>query len=72
MRKLPMPTKKDVAAMTDEDLDQKLQAARAVMQEAKQLGRDATEQERVFGAYEKEQKRRAKSALQPELEESKK
>ena len=67
-----MPTKKELAAMTYEDLDQKLQAARAIMQESKQLARDATEQERVFGAYEKEQKRRTKSALQLELEESKK
>jgi hypothetical protein len=67
-RKLPMPSKKELAAMTDEDLDKKVQAARAIMQEAKQLARDATEQTHVFTAYEKEQKHRTKSALQVEAE----
>jgi len=33
-RKLPMPTKKELAAMTDEDLDQKVQEARTIMQQA--------------------------------------
>ena len=70
-KKIPMPTKKELAAMSDEDLDQKMNAARAVMQEAKQLAKQSTEQERVFGAFEKEQKHRAKSALQVEVEESK-
>ncbi len=69
LKKLPMPTRKELAAMTDEDLDQKLQAARAAMQEAKQLARNSGEQERVFTAYEKEQKHRAKSALQVEAEQ---
>ena len=68
IRKLPMPTRKELAAMTDEDLEQKLQAARAVMQQAKQLARSSGEQERVFTAFEKEQKHRAKSALVVELE----
>lgn len=68
-KKLPMPTKKQLAAMTDEEIDANLQIARAAMQEAKQLARQSTEQERVFTAYEKEQKRRAKSALQEEAEE---
>ena len=68
IRKLPMPTRKELAAMTDEDLEQKLQAARAVMQQAKQLARSSGEQERVFTAFEKEQKQRAKSALVVELE----
>ena len=65
-RKLPMPTKKQLATMTDEDLDQKVQEARAIMQQAKQLARDSTEQVHVFTAYEKEQKHRAKSALKVE------
>ena len=69
IRKLPMPTRKELAAMTDEDLEQKLQAARAVMQQAKQLARSSGEQERVFTAFEKEQKQRAKSALVVELED---
>ena len=72
LKKLPMPTKKELAAMTDEDLDQKLQAARAVFQEAKQLARNSGEQERVFTAFEKEQKQRSKSALKVELETDKK
>jgi len=71
-KKLPMPTKKELAAMSDEDLEQKMHAARAALQEAKQLAKQSTEQERVFGAFEKEQKRRAKSALELEVEESKK
>lgn len=70
-KKIPMPTKKELAAMSDEDLDQNMTAARAALQEAKQLAKQSTEQERVFGAFEKEQKRRAKSALQIEAEESK-
>ena len=69
IRKLPMPTRKELTAMTDEDLEQKLQAARAVMQQAKQLARSSGEQERVFTAYEKEQKQRTKSALVVELED---
>jgi len=69
IRKLPMPTRKELTAMTDEDLEQKLQAARAVMQQAKQLARSSGEQERVFTAFEKEQKQRAKSALVVELED---
>ena len=69
IRKLPMPTRKELTAMTDEDLEQKLQAARAVMQQAKQLARSSGEQERVFTAFEKEQKHRAKSALVVELED---
>lgn len=72
LKKMPMPTKKQLAAMTDEQIETNLQAARASMQEAKQLARQSNEQERVFTAYEKEQKQRAKSALQTELEESKK
>jgi len=72
LKKLPMPTKKELAAMTDEDLDQKLQAARAAFQEAKQLARNSGEQERVFTAFEKEQKQRSKSALKVELEAAKK
>ena len=70
-KKLPMPTKKQLAAMTDEEIESNLQAARATMQEAKQLARQSNEQERVFGAYEKEQKRRAKNALEVEAEASK-
>jgi hypothetical protein len=70
LKKLPMPTRKELAAMTDEDLDLKLQAARAAMQEAQQLARNSGEQEHVFRAYEKEQKHRQKSALKVELKES--
>ena len=72
LKKMPMPTKKQLSAMTDEEIEANLQAARASMQEAKQLARQSNEQERVFTAYEKEQKQRAKSALQTELEASKK
>ena len=71
-KKIPMPTKKELAAMTKEDLEKRMTAARAALQEAKQLAKDASEQERVFSAYEKEQKRRSKSALELEVEESKK
>ena len=62
-KKIPMPTKKELAALTDEDLDQKVQAARVALQEATQLARDSTEQKHVFTAFEKEQKQRAKSSL---------
>ena len=65
-KKLPMPTKKQLAAMTDEQIEQNMLLARQALQEAKQLARQSTEQERVFTAYEKEQKRRAKSALEEE------
>ena len=71
LKKMPMPTKKQLAAMTDEEIEANLQAARAVMQEAKQLARQSNEQERVFTAYEKEQKQRAKSALEVEAQQSK-
>lgn len=71
-KKIPMPTKKELSAMSDEVLEQNMHAARAALQEAKQLAKQSTEQERVFGAFEKEQKHRAKSALQAEVEESKK
>ena len=57
-----MPTKKELAAMSDEDLETKMIAARAAMQEAKQLAKQSNEQERVFTAFEREQKQRAKSA----------
>jgi hypothetical protein len=67
-KKLPMPSRKELTAMTDEDLEKRLQLARAAMQEAQQLARNSNEQEHVFTAYEKEQKRRTKSALQVELE----
>jgi hypothetical protein len=70
-KKLPMPTKKQLAAMTDEEIEKNIGEARLALQEAKQLARDATEQERVFGAYEKEQKRRAKTALEIEAKEGK-
>ena len=70
-KKLPMPTKKQLAAMTDEEIEKNIGQARLAFQEAKQLARDATEQEHVFGAYEKEQKRRAKTALEVEAKEGK-
>ena len=70
-KKLPMPTKKQLATMTDEAIEEKIKIARLALQEAKQLARQSTEQERVFTAYEKEQKRRAKSALEAEAEASK-
>jgi hypothetical protein len=65
-KKLPMPTKKQLAAMTDAQIDENIQHARQALQEAKQLARQSTEQERVFTAYEKEQKRRTKTALEEE------
>ena len=64
--KPPMPTQADLAAMTDADLDTKLKAARAALQEAKQLAKDSSEQEKVFSALEGEQKRRSESALKRE------
>ena len=67
-KKLPMPTKKQLAAMTDEQIDQNMLLARQALQEAKQLARQSTEQERVFSAYEHEQKRRAKTALEKEAD----
>jgi len=72
IKKLPMPSKKELAAMTDEDLDQKLQIARAAYQEAKQLARNSGEQARVFTAFEREQKQRAKIALKLEAEKGEK
>lgn len=47
-KKVPMPTKKELAAMSDEDLETKMIAARAAMQEAKQLAKQSNEQERVL------------------------
>jgi hypothetical protein len=70
-KKLPMPTKKQLAAMTDQQIEENIAVARLAFQEAKQLARQSTEQERVFGAYEKEQKRRAKTALEVEAKEGK-
>lgn len=64
--KPPMPTREELAAMTNEDLGKKMKAARAALQEAKQMARDATEQEKVFSAYEEEQNRRSKNALKRE------
>ena len=71
LKKMPMPTKKQLAAMTDEQIEENIQIARLALQEAKQLARQSTEQERVFGAYEKEQKRRTKTALEVEAKEGK-
>ena len=68
LKKLPMPTKKELAAMTDEEIELKLQVARAAYQEVKQLARNSGEQQRVFTAYEKEQKQRVKSSLEVEVE----
>lgn len=64
--KPPMPTQAELAAMTGADLDTKLKAARAALQEAKQLAKDSDEQEKVFSAFEGEQKRRQESALKRE------
>ena len=64
-----MPTKQELAAMTDEDLAEKLKTARAALQEAKQLAQDASEAEKVFAAFEAEQNRRSKSALKLEAED---
>ena len=64
--KPPMPDKEALAAMTDEVLATKLKAARAALQEAKQLAKDSGEQEKVFSAFEAEQKRRSNSALKRE------
>ena len=72
LKKMPMPTKKQLAAMTDEEIEQNMQLARAAFQEVKQLARNSGEQERVFTAYEKEQKQRAKSDLKVEAEAPKK
>ncbi len=55
-----------MSALTDADLATKLKAARAALQEAKQLAKDSTEQEKVFSAFEDEQKRRSKNALKRE------
>ena len=68
LKKMPMPTKKQLTAMTDEEIEQNLQLARAAFQEVKQLARNSGEQERVFTAYEKEHKQRAKSSLVVEVE----
>ncbi len=62
----PMPTEEELAAMTDEDLAQQLKTARKALQEAHQLAKDATEQEKVFSAFEAEQNRRSKNALKRE------
>ncbi len=64
--KPPMPTEEELAAMTDEDLAQQLKTARKALQEAKQLAKDATGQEKVFSAFEAEQNRRSKNALKRE------
>ncbi|MFS8120697.1 MAG: hypothetical protein ACMG55_19745 [Microcoleus sp.] len=61
-----MPSKQELSALTDADLATKLKAARAALQEAKQLAKDSTEQEKVFSAFEDEQKRRSKNALKRE------
>jgi hypothetical protein len=62
----PMPTEEELAAMTDEDLDKRLKAARAALQEAEQLAQDSTEQDKVFSAYEAEQNRRFKNQIKRE------
>ena len=64
--KPPMPTQEELAAMTNEDLDKKLKAARKALQEAEQMARDASEQEKVFAAFEAEQNRRHQNALKRE------
>jgi hypothetical protein len=64
--KPPMPTSEELAAMTNEDLDKKLKQARAALQEANQLARDASEQEKVFSAFEAEQNRRFKNQIKRE------
>jgi len=64
--KPPMPTHQELAAMTNEDLNKKMLKARAALQEAKQMARDASEQEKVFAAFEAEQNRRSKNALKRE------
>jgi hypothetical protein len=64
--KPPMPTGEELAAMTDEDLDKRLKAARAALQEANQLAKDASEHEKVFAAFEAEQNRRFKNQIKRE------
>jgi hypothetical protein len=64
--KPPMPTREELAAMTNEDLDKKLKAARAALQEAEQLAKDSTGQDKVFSAYEAEQNRRFKNQIKRE------
>lgn len=61
-----MPTREELAAMTDEDLAKKLKEARAALQEANQLAKDATEHEKVFSAFEAEQNRRFKNQIKRE------
>ena len=62
----PMPTEEELAAITDEDLAQQLKTARKALQEAHQLAKDASEQGKVFAAFETEQNRRSKNALKRE------
>lgn len=66
--KPPMPTREELAAMSNEDLEKRLKQARAALQEAEQLAKDSTEQDKVFSAFEKEQKRRTKTALKQEAD----
>lgn len=67
-QKPPMPSQAELAAMTDADLDTKLKAARAALQEAKQLAKDSSEQEEVFAVFEAELNRRSKNALKHEAD----
>lgn len=62
----PMPTREELAAMTDDDLEKRLKDARKALNEAKQLARDSREQEKVFAAYQTERDRRTKRTLQRE------
>ncbi len=64
----PMPTREELTAMTDADLEKRLKDARKALNEAEQLAKNSREQESIFAAYQEERDRRTKGTLQREAE----